>query len=391
MMNERIGDGDGKVRTRSGPRSLGFLAFLVAALGAPALANASTAASTQITNTATVNFDDASGAAQTPVTATATVTVSLVPSAVTLTSPANQSIEQGTTATLTYTITSTANGPDTYNLSAADVTSNITGGGTALSAASLVLGGTTLAADATNGLTVITVPYDATPDTSVNGIAAGDTIVIGANAYVVSSVAENPGANTATITIPGPGIAGGTVATGQIIGERRTFTGTVTSGTVSAGSSGTHTVNSTAVSNTLGTATTTQTTPTVVTVTRPTLTVDKLVSSNGGTSFATTATAAPGTSLIYKIVITNTGVGVATAVDTTDVIPAYLTYVAGSAKRATAAITTYAGATALTDAVDVDGYTFSGGTVSYDPGSPGLGTVAGGGGVLVLFFRATVN
>jgi uncharacterized repeat protein (TIGR01451 family) len=367
-----------------------FLALLVVA-ALPSVANASTAADTVITNTVTVNYKDSGGVAQTAVTATATVTVTLVPSAVTLSSPANPaSIEQGTSATLTYTITGTANGRDTYNLSAVDTLTGITAGSYVTLPASVTLGGTTLAVAVANGNTSIFVPYDGNAgDSAINGIASGDTIVIGANAYVVTAIAENTGSNQSTITIAGPGITGGAVAVGQIVGERQTFTATVASGNVTAASSGTHSVVTTAVSNTSGAATTSQGTATVVTVIRPTLTVDKLVSSNGGTSYATTANAAPGTSLIYKIVVTNTGAGVATSVNISDVIPGYLTYVAGSGKQATSAATAYASATALTEGAA--GYDFASNTVTYNPGSPGLGTVAGSGGELVLYFRATVN
>src|SRR5438067_12182349 len=96
---------------------LAAVALIGAALSFAPAALASTAANTSITNTATVNYNDAGGVAQTAVTATVSVTVTLVPSAVTLSSPAHQTIAQGTSDTLTYTITSTANGPEHYNLS----------------------------------------------------------------------------------------------------------------------------------------------------------------------------------------------------------------------------------------------------------------------------------
>lgn len=388
MRNMRI-EGNDTTKARGGGK-LGALAFLMTALGAPAIAGASTAANTVITNTATVNYADAGGNAQTAVQASASVTVSLVPTAVTLSSPGNQTIEQGNSATLSYTITSNANGPDTYDLTNADTRTNVAGGAlTYPGGNSIVLGGSTLADDADAGETTITTPYDGTNDSVVNGLAVGDTVVIGANAYVISAIVENPGSNTATITIPA--ITGATVATGAVIGERQTFSATQTSGTVTAGSSGTHSLVTTAASNTTPAVSTAQSTATVITVTRPSLTVQKLVSSDNGATFAATANATPSTSLIYKIVITNTGVGVATSVDTTDVLPAYITYVAGSGKRATAVATTYAAATALTEGSGGYDYTAGTRTVSYNPGSPGFGTVAGGGGVLVLFFRATVN
>ena len=365
--------------------ALGTIALAIAATAPQALA--STAANTAISNSATVTYNDAGGIAQMPVTATAIVTVTLVPSAVTLTSPAAQSIAQGTTATLSYTITSTANGPDIYSLSSAAIASNLSTV-TPVFPANVSLGGTTLAAPANNGDTTITVPYDGTGGSTVNGIGAGSLVVIGGNVYTVLSVTKNSGNNTALIGLGSP-IAGGSVAAGQIVGERKIFTVTEASGVVSTGGTGTQTITTTAVSATSSGATTTQATPTVITVNRPTLTVVKLVSVDGGATFAASGNAAPGTSLVYKIVATNSGATAASQVAFTDFIPAYLTYVAGSAKVATANATAYGAAVPLTEGSG--GYTYTAGsrTVAYDPGGGG-GTVAGSG-ELVLFFRATIN
>jgi len=365
------------------------LAALAAVL-APSAALASTAASTTITNSATVNYNDSGGNAMTPVTATASITVSLVPSSPTLSSPANTTISQGTSATLTYTFTSTANGVDTYNLSSAATPSNLSSvTPTFPGGSSVALGGSTLAADATNGATSITTPYDGTNDSIDNGIAAGDTIVIGSNAYTVSSVTENPGSNTTTIAL-GSAISGGAVATASIIGERQTFTVSVPSGTVTSGGSGSQSVSTTATSATSSGATTTQGTPTVITVNRPTLSVTKTVSGNDGTSYAASVSAPPSTSLIWKIVVSNSGSSDATSVAVSDVVPSFLTYVSGSGKYATDGSTTYAAATALTEGSGGYSYTSGSRTVAYNPGSPGTGTVAGGG-TLVLFFRTTID
>ena len=360
-----------------------------AALLLPAGAFASTAANTTITNTASVSYNDAGGTAQTPVTATATVTVILVPSAVTLTSPPAQTISQGTNATLSYTITSTANGLDTYNLSSTATPGNDSAVTPTLPA-NITLGGSTLAAPANNGDTSILVPYDGVGGATVNGLAVGSVIVVGGNAYTISTITKNPGANTVTIGLGAGGpIAGGAVAAGQIVGERKVFTETVPSGVVTSGTSGTQTVSTTATSATSPNPSTTQTTPTVITVNRPTLTVTKLVSTDNGVTFGASGNAVPGTSLIYKITATNTGTTQAQQVAFTDVVPLYLTYVAGTGKFATAAATTYAASTALTEGAG--GYTFTAATttVAYNPGGA-TGTVTGGG-VLVLFFRATIN
>ncbi len=360
-----------------------------AALLLPASAQASTAANTQIANTATVSYQDAGGVAQTPVTASVTVTVTLVPAAVTISSPANQTISQGQSATLTYTVTGNANGPDTYNLSSTATPTNISAV-TVTVPANVVLGGTTLAANAVAGNTSITVPYDGVGGATVNGIGAGSVIVIGGNPYTVAAggVSKNAPANTATITLT-TAIAGATVNAGAIVGEQKTFTATVPSGTVSSGSSGSQSVSTTATSATAPNPAATQTTPTVITVNRPTLTVQKLVSTDGGATFGASGSAAPGTSLVYKIIATNTGATNAQAVAFTDVVPQYLAYVNGSGKFATSAATSYAAATALTEGAG--GYTYTAGTqtVAYNPGGA-TGTVAGGG-TLILFFRATIN
>jgi uncharacterized repeat protein (TIGR01451 family) len=312
---------------------------LLLALGlalAPSAAQASTAANTSISNTATVNYTDGGGTAQTPVTASATVTVTLVPSAVVLSSPANQSIAQGTSATLSYTISGTANGPDTYTLGSVATPGNVSAVTPTLPA-NVSLGGTTLAANAVAGNTSITVPYDGNPsNAAVNGLVVTSVILVGGNSYTIGTITKNAGANTTTVGLT-TAITGATVSAGQIVGETKTFTVTVPSGTVSSSTSGTQTVSTTATSATSPNPATTQTTPTVVTVNRPVLTVTKTVSTDGGTTFNASGTAPPGTSLIYKIVATNTGTTNATTVAFSDVIPQYLTYVNGSGRYATAA------------------------------------------------------
>jgi uncharacterized repeat protein (TIGR01451 family) len=376
------------------PSSLLRGALVLAAIAlAPAAAFASTAANTVISNTATVNYQDAGGIAQPQVvSAAAIVTVTLVPSAVTISSPPAQTIAQGTSATLTYTVTATANGPDIYNLTSSATPANVSAI-TPTFPANITLGGTTLAADAVTGTNTITVPYDSNAGlpTIVNGIGVNSHVMIGGNEYVVASVTKNALANTATIGLT-TNITGATITAGQIVGERKTFTETVASGTVTSGTSGTQTVRTTATSTTLASATATQATDTVITVNRPTLTVTKLVSTDNGVTFGASGSAAPGRTLIYKITATNTGVTNAQQVAFTDVIPAYLAYVAGSGKSATSSATAYGAATVLTDGgADLDGYSYTAGTntVAYNPGGA-TGTVAGGS-VLVLFFEATIN
>jgi uncharacterized repeat protein (TIGR01451 family) len=132
---------------------------------------------------------------------------------------------------------------------------------------------------------------------------------------------------------------------------------------------------------------TTQGTPTVITVNRPSLTVTKEVSIDGGSTFTASANAPPGTLLTYRITASNTGATSASAVTFSDAVPQYLTYKANSGKFATTAGTAYTAATAVADGSG--GYTFTANTVAYNPGGA-TGTVAGGG-ALVLYFQATIN
>ena len=174
-------------------------AFLV-----PGVVEANTAADTVIRNTATVNYQDAALNAQAPITAQVDITVSLIASTPALNAPTDQSTDSATAAVYNYTITSTANGPDIYDLTAT-VTAQSAGisGSTAVpSSASINLGATTVAATASAGDTVITVPNDLNgADSAVNGIAVNDVVVIGGTAYTVTAITDNGGTPGATSTI----------------------------------------------------------------------------------------------------------------------------------------------------------------------------------------------
>jgi uncharacterized repeat protein (TIGR01451 family) len=370
--------------------ALGCLALALAALTPEA--RASTASNTTITNTVSVAYNDAGGVAQAPVTASASITILLVPSSPLLSSPAAVSVTQGQTATLTYTITGTANGPDTYQITSIATPTNMVAAVTPGLPADFSLGGTTLAADASPSDTTILVPYDGVAaNASINGLVPGDTVVIGGNAYVIAAngIAKNAGANTAVITLDSA-IAGAVVPAGSIVGEQTTFDVTIPSGVVDSGSSGSHSVSTTAASTTDAGESTTQNPATVVTVNRPVLGVTKLVSTDGGASFGAAGNAPPNTELIYKIVVTNGGASDADAVVITDALPLFLTYVANSAKTATSAATLYTdvAATSLTD--NAGGYTVVG--TSPTNLSYAAGTVsAGANNTLVLFYKATIN
>jgi uncharacterized repeat protein (TIGR01451 family) len=396
------------VFNRSGKFLPGAALALAAAAFAPSAVFASTAASTTIRNTASVAFNDAGNNPQTAVTAFVDVTVLLVPSAPNVSTPAATSINQGQSASLTYFVTGTANGLDTYTMSLGDTLTNLSGV-TLPTLSNISLGGTTLASALVTGSTSITVPWDGQASGALNGLigggaGVGSVISIGGVIYTINTIdrsASTLANNVAIINLTSAITAGTSLAVGNVIGEQKQVVVSIPSGTVTgAGSSGTDVVVLT-VASTSGAKPSTNSGNTTITVNRPTLTVTKLVSTDNGVGgvFAAGTTAVPGTVLVYRIVANNTGASSASAVAFTDVLPQFVTYVAGSGKFATATAAsvtltspTYSSGTTLTDASALDdGYTFTAATntVLYNPGGA-TGTVAAGS-VLVLFFKVTIN
>ncbi len=382
--------GENRATSGIGRTLLGALALVaLVAFGNPNSAVASTAANTTITNTVTVNFDNTSGVAQTAATSSIAISVQLVASIPTLSEPGDQGVNLGATVDYSYTLTATANGPDTYNLS--DDSASAT-----LGDASLTLGATTLAAD-TDGTTTITVPYDGTDDNVVNGITYGDTIVIGGVAYTVESLAnagieeDQTGApNTATITLTGNVTAG--TGAGAIVGERQSFTLTVDAGSDPSTADGTTiTVVVTAESDTDATVEDTDTTVTTTTVANATLTVTKEVSVNGGAFFNSTQNADPTDTLTYRITVTNDSAAVnAESVKITDPEPQFTTYVGGSAERAASGVVYNDVAnTVLTD-LDAgdDNYDFD--VTTPDTITFSVGTLAPSA-TVVLYYQVQIN
>jgi hypothetical protein len=371
----------------------GVMLMLMALAVTPQHAEANTASNTAIINTVTVNYRDAGGTAQTAVTASATVTVSLVPATPTLNAPADQNTTLASAANYSYTITSNANGPDTYNLTIPSKvnSANITASTATPSATPISLGATTIFTPVTigaAGTTAIVVPSDTVSNASVNGITAGATVVINGQTYTVASIVDNA-SGTSTITVNGNGSASAALTYGTVIGEQKTFTLAVTPTTMNP-TTVNETVTTTLSARDSGNVAVAATDVTVTTVPAANLTVTKEVSTNG-TAWATTAAAPPGTLLYYRITVHNGGAGNATSVVITDPLTSYTTYSAGTAKRATGALVNYAAApTVLTDGSDGDGYDYNittPGTVTYN-----VGTVASGAASDVqLFFRALIK
>jgi hypothetical protein len=319
---------------------------------------ASTAANTTITNTVTITYDDATGTNSYTDSAVATITVLLRAAAPTITSPADvDPTTEVTLNTLTYTLTSNANGSDDYTISTAVANVDLSGEVIAIVGGPVfTLGGTTLAADAPIGANSITVPYDSNADgnsAATNGIVAGSTIVVGGNPYVVNSVTENAGANTTTIEIAGT-IAGTAGNIGEVVGEQIQFQINLTTGTLTAGiTNGTHTLIATATSSADNTRFMDQVDPTVLTVRSPRLSIAKYVqvvngpavvgggstygpidtgSGAGSRTYYQTINALPAAELEYIIVVENTDVNGGDAVNVVleDPIPQFTSYVAGS-------------------------------------------------------------
>ncbi len=266
-------------------------ALLAGTVGLSAPLFASTAANTTITNTVTVNFDDTSGNPQTAVTASVSFTVNLVPSVPLVTVPADiNPATESTSYNLVYTLTGTANGLDTYDITNNSVDSNMDGAPTYGGATSVALGGSTIAATVTAGDTDILAPYDGVNDGIVNGIAVGDIVVLdptGLNpeTVTVTAIDESTGAtnNTVTITIDSDTVTAGNQGTvngfavALIIGEQATATVTITTNTVTTGfTTGTH-ITTTTFTSQADPGITVDGAGVTVTVSRASLTVTKYV------------------------------------------------------------------------------------------------------------------
>jgi uncharacterized repeat protein (TIGR01451 family) len=382
----------------TGLRALVFGFALLALLSfiLPQAAQASTAANTVIRNTVTVNFNDTKSNPMTAVTATVDITVNYVYAKVTLSAPSDQFTDPNTAIGYSYTITSNANGPDTYNLtktlpltevgiSGSTAAFSNTGG----SITSVILGATTAAAAAASGTAVITVPNDAASNTSINGIEAGDIVVIGGNPYTVLSIVDNGGTVVGTSTITLTTNLTTSVLAGDPIYERQNFTMTVTPGTVASGAITDPTITVTTNATSVGLPSLGATTDdTITTIHIAKLGVVKTVSPNG-TTYYDTATAPKfitGNTIWYKVVVTNNGSSNATSVTLTDPVPAYTTYVSNS--------TTLNGKTVLGDG-STSPLLGAGLLVDDDNPVRVAGNVASGilhsAGVATVIFKVTVN
>jgi hypothetical protein len=402
--------------------SFALLSLLVLVM--PQNAQASLAANTQITNGATLTYND--GAAVRTATASVTVKVSLVPAAPTIVAGPNQSTQYAgpaTTLTDTFTITSGSNGPDTYNLTTA-VTGDVNGTGASSvvnAPTSITLGASvTIAGSST---TIINVPSDGVSDAKVNGIAVGDTIVIGSDVRTVTAISD-PATGTATITV-GTAFSSAPAAGVPVQGQKIVST-TVTSGTITV--VGISLVVSDTLTATSATAPNPAATSSAVTNTYTSglATLNKYVRNvttpnnaagstpyafNGNTYYwkdnsagANAVAAKPGEVLEYILVAANTGTGAVTASVITDIVPAsYVTFKLGAYGGAGKDVTYWPDSTVpatssiFTAAAGDDAavYTVATLTVNVGGATPPTPPAAGGtiaaGKAVVVIYQVTVN
>jgi hypothetical protein len=365
---------------------------------------ANIAANTQIINSADLAYDDGTGIKH--ATASVTVTVSLIPSAPNIAPGPPQTTSYtgaGTTLSDSFTITTGANGPDTYNLAATVTGSTNTSGATATSALPTVaLGATVTTAGSTT--TIIVVPADGNLPgemTGVNGIQVGDTVVIGSDVRTVTAITDNP-SGTSTIVLNTP--LGAAPGVGVLVAEQKVLTVNATAGTITTtGINVTVSDNITATSTTLPAATTTSG-ALLNTFTSGVATLAKYVRNlapgiiGSGTPYTYNSinyypagvTAKPGNVLEYILVATNTRSSAVTSAVISDILPTdFVTLKAGvyGGKEVTyvsdANVTT-----TLTAASDGDAATYDAPTKKL---TVNVGDIAGSNKFALVLYQVTVN
>jgi len=288
------------------------IGLVLGLLMTPLSALADTAAGTKITNTASVNWSGATAAA----TATATINVLLkatAPNVAYASTTPGTTVGAGTDVAISYTVTSTANGADSYSLDLSSVESSGSLSAPTFAGSnplSVSLGASMALADVTGTNTVV-IPGLA----GDHGLASGETVIIGGSPYTISGV-SNDGTNT-TLTLSG----NVTMAAGDPIYERMTLKFDMTTGLFSGGSSDeTHALTLTATSVADTGKSGSAANPTI-TVARSTLSITKT---------ADKANAKPGETITYTITVENPGTYTAANVTVTDTTPDFTTYVPSS-------------------------------------------------------------
>lgn len=316
------------------------LALLAVMLPGMALANSGAGA--VILNVATVAYQDATATTNFSATSSASVTILLVASAPTLSAPADDpTTPSGTAATYSYTVTSTANGSEIYDVASAITGSNNLASSSATpSVATVTLGASVIIAH-TAGSADITIPAG-----SGANLANGDTVVIDSVAYTINNITAgitpshtNSGAATSTAgtTTSETSIVitlNSTIAASKDtfqVGESTTFTVDVI-GTNSSSTDGDATASTTVTSQTAPNPVATDVTLSTYQAVGYVEILKEVRNVTTAGAFAATANGVPGNTLEYRIVMTNTGATNATSVTLTDPLPDYTAYVADSTR-----------------------------------------------------------
>ncbi len=298
---------------------MGMAAWLWAAQ-----AQAVAPANALITNTASMTYTGLT----TPIQASVDVKVSLLPAAPNLAlSGNNATVAENQTGTLSFTITANANGPDNYTVNApTHVASNVTVNGAPVASVSFVaLGATAVSVAALAGSNIITVPADGVADGQVNGIAAGDTVVILGQSYAVATVTDNATGNS-SITLSPPLVAN--IPIGTLVAEQASFTVSQAMGLVAAGATQGSSVVSVTASSSLGQISAAANG--TITVLR--IAFQKWVSVNGAAFTQVTPNVVTGDVLTYRLLTIVPAGTTISGVRFTDSIPLFTTYVANSTR-----------------------------------------------------------
>jgi hypothetical protein len=386
-------------------------ALLVAVSAAPARANL--AANTQIINQAQLSYND--GVSTRTATASVTVTVGLVAAAPNIAPGPPQSTSYtgaGTILSDSYTVTAGANGPDTYNLSAAVTGSTNTSGATATPTTPTVALGATVTTIGSS-TTVIVVPADGNLPgemPGVNGIAVGDTVVINGETRTVTAISDNA-SGTSTITLNAA--LGAAPGVGILVAEQKVVTVTVTAGTITA--TGTNvTVSASITATSVSSAGATLTSGSVLnTYTSGVATLTKYVRNasvpsgsgvpyiySGINYYPAGVTAKPGETLEYILVASNSGSGAVSASVISDVLPTGFVTLKPNAYGAGKEVTYVSDTnvvTTLSAALDTDAATYDAGlktlTVYVGTGATNVagGSIPGGNKSVLVLYQVTLN
>jgi uncharacterized repeat protein (TIGR01451 family) len=336
---------------------LGAVATLIAAGSAHAL----TGGGATIHNAATLTFNGGQ-----TVTSWVNVSVSTIGTTPTFTVDPGATVSASDTQVINYTITSNANGTDSYSISPNSIDTGV-GAPASLtsSVAAITLGATFTSAPSTAVDVDTGTVY--VPAGSQTNLSVTDTVILGGFAYTVEAVRPGTIATTAgdtttpetpteidlTLASAGPVIGNGTIPAGEQIGEQGAFTVTLVAGIPTVvGVNGTHEVyieGNTSALDTGGLVVPYDTSAQLSSITVESGNVTIVKSARNvttGGSFATVGvTAQPGDTLEYRIEMTAiSGTGDATGSILTDEIPGYTTYVAGTTTLDGAAVTDDAGA-----------------------------------------------